>query len=553
MDWGKRNAPALLLGAALVVSVALLLRLTRDMTFLQDTWDTLINRRDLTVDALLAPHNEHIVLIPVAVEQLLLQVFGMSDATPEYVLQSLVLAAAAALLFVYVRQRVGDWLALFATLLLLVLGPAWEVLLWPFELGFSGSVLFGLAMLLALERDDRRGDIAACAFLLVSFGFSTLAIPFAAAAAVDVFQKRRSRGLGRAYVVAIPVALFALWYLGWGSDAESHLSLRNVLTSPRFVADSMAVAVAGLFGLAESPLSGPVEPAWGRPLLVALVAVFAYRAVRRPGFPPGFWPIAAAAATNWFLTAFNASAGRAPVSSRYQYMGAVLILLLLANLLQDVRIGRRALAVGAAVTAIVLSVNLIYLRDGRDVLMLQSVYTQSDLGAIEIAKRTIDPEFSLNTEVAGTPTLVNVQAGKYIAAVDEYGSPAYTPAELAAAPDYGRRQADIILGQALPLSTFTRLGAYDPGDAGENCVAVPGGARPASELRISAGLTRIELAPGPRAEFSLRRFATGEYPVVTEGAPGGSVTTLRIPRDRAPRYPWYLHIAASQPARVCPG
>jgi hypothetical protein len=551
MEWVKRNAPVVLLGIALAVSVGILLRLTKDMTFLQDTWDLLMNRPDPTLDSLLTPHNEHIVLIQTAVEQLLLRVFGMTDATPEYVLQSLVLAAAAALLFVYVRRRVGDWIALFAAVLLLFLGPAWEVLLWPFELGFSGSVLFGIAMLLALERGDRRGDVVALAFLLVSFGFSSLAIPFAAAAAVDIFQKRRDRGLARAYLVAIPVALFGIWYLGWGSDAESHLSPHNVLTSPRFVLDSAAVALAGLFGFGETPLGGPTEPAWGRPLLAILIAVFVYRQVRKGGVAPGFWPIAAAAATNWFLTAFNESAGRAPVSSRYQYMSAVLILLLLANLLQGVRLSSRALVVGATVTVIALLANLTLLRDGRDVLMLQSVYTQSDLGAIEIAERTVNPGFRLDAVIAGTPTLVNVRADKYLAAVKEYGSPAYTPAELASAPDYGRNQADIVLSRALPLSTIIQLGAFDSRSSGENCVTLPAGDSSDREIRLSSGRTRIELAPGPPARFFLRRFATGEYPVRTEGAAGDSMTLLRTPPDTAPRYPWYLYVEATQLARVC--
>lgn len=551
MDWVKRNMPVVLLAGALLVSVAVLLRLTRDLTFLQDTWDFLNNRRDPSADSLLEPHNEHIVLIPVALEQLLLRIFGMGDATPEYVIQSLLLAAAATLLFAYVRRRVGDWMALFAAVLLLFLGPAWEVLLWPFEIGFSGSVLFGLAMLLALDRDDRAGDVVACACLLVCFGFSSLGIPFAVAAAVDVLQKRRQRGLGRAFVVVVPVALFALWYLGWGSDAESHLSLRNAMTSPRFVLDAVAFAVASLLGFGENPLAGPVEPIWARPILVALVVVLIYRQVRKPGVVPGFWPVAAAAATNWFLTAFNLFPGRAAVSSRYQYIGGVLVLLLLANLLQGVRVTRRALVVGAGVTVLAVSANLVLLKDGRDGLMVQSVYTRGDLAAFEIAKRTVPPDLSLNTQIAGTTTLVNVEAGSYLEAVREYGSPAYTPAELAAAPDYARKQADIILGQALPLSSFTQLGAFDPGDPGENCVDIPSDAPSDWETSISSGLTRIELASGPHADFTLRRFATDEFPVVTEGAPGDSVTTLRIPRDSAPRYPWYLHVEASQPARIC--
>jgi hypothetical protein len=262
--------------------------------------------------------------------------------------------------------------------------------------------------------------------------------------------------------------------------------------------------------------------------------------------------VAAAAATNWFLTAFNQIPGRDPTSSRYQYMGGVLVLLLLANLLQGVRFGRRAIVAGGVLTAAAVAVNLVVLRDGRDVLEQQSVLTQANLAAIEIAQRTVAPDFSLTPEVAGTTTLIDVEVAKYLPAVDEYGSPAYAPSQLAGALDYGRRQADIILAQALPLSTLTRLGAYDPSDPGENCAALPAGASsPTREVRLSPGLTRIELAPGPHADLSLRRFATGEYPVVTEGAPGDSVTTLRIPRDRAARYPWYLHVEASQPARVC--
>jgi hypothetical protein len=543
-----RNAPEALLGLALAGSVVLLLVLTREMTFLQDTWEFLMNRREVTVDTLLTPHNEHIVVVPVAIEQLLLRVFGMDDATPEYVLLAIALAVTALLLFLYVRRRVGSWLALFAALLLLFLGPAWEVLLWPFEIAFVGSVLFGIAMLLALDRADGRGDVVACICLCLSFGFSGLGVPFAAAAAVDLWQRRKRRGLRRAYVVAVPVLLFGLWYLGWGSDAETHVSLRNVLDSPRYGLESAAAAVGALFGLGPSPFGMAADPAWGRALLVALVVGFAYRQMRRPRVPAGFWPVAGAAAANWLLTGFNQIPGRDPTSSRYQYVGAVLVLLLLANLLQGVRFERRGLVAVGAVTAAAVAVNLGVLADGRDALRIQSELTKADLAAIEIARRTVDSEFSLDPEAAGTPTLIDVQAAKYLPAVEEYGSPAHSPAELARAPDYARRQADIVLSQALPLSTFTRAGAYDPAAAGENCVTRLGG--DSAELTLAPGVTRLEVAPGPSAEFSVRRFATGEYPVPAAGA-GDSVTLLEVPRDRAPRYPWYLKVEASQAVRVC--
>jgi hypothetical protein len=550
MERMKRDTPTLLLGAALVVGFAMTLVLTREMTFFQDTWAFLIDRREITLDTLLQPHNEHIVVIPVLLEQLLLRVFGMSNALPEYILLSLFLIVTALLVYVYVRRRVGGWLALFAAVLLLCLGPAWEVLLWPFEITFIGPILFGLAMLLALERGDRRSDVLACVFLVCALGFSGLGICFIAAAAVAVAQGPRESWLRRAYIFAIPLALYALWWLGWGHEAESHLSLHNLLVSPVFVLDSVAVALGSMVGLGTQ-VGAAADPSWGRALLVGLVIVLGLRQwlLKKPLYP-ALWPALAAALANWFLTAFNAFPGRDPTSSRYQYAGAVFILLILANLLKGVRPSRNVLIAGAIVTVCAIGPNLVILKAGRDILDPQSVLTRADTGALEIARRTVPEGFQLSPEVAGTPSLVNIYAGEYLAAADEYGSPAYTPQELLAAPEPARKQADIILSQALPLSTVTRLGAYSPGAGGAGCVDVaPNGSGP-GEVRLAPGLNRIELAPGPHADFTLRRFAAGEYPVSTEGADGDSVTLLRVPRDASKR-PWFLHVAASQPARVC--
>ncbi len=543
MTWPKRNAPVVLLAAALLASSALLLALEWNLTFFQDTWAFLMHRRAFTAIAFLEPHNEHIVVIPVALERLLVGIFGMASALPEQVAMTLVLAATGALVFVFARRRVGPWPALFAAVLLLFVGPAWEVLLWPFEIALAGSVLFGVAMLLALDRGDRRGDAAACALLTISIGFSSLGVAFAAAAAVDVLQRRRSHGLRRAWLAAIPILLYAAWWAGWGHDAETHLSLHNVLFSPLYVFEGLAASLSSLLGLAA--IGGVGKVAWGAPVLLALVALLGRRLARGFRPSPRLWPVAATTAVYWFLAAFNYIPGREAYTSRYMYAGAALVLLLAAELLRGVRFGRTALLAGGTLTAFALVLNLAPLRDGKDWLREQTVLTRADLAAIEIAHRTVDAGFSLGPEVAGTPSLVDVDAGDYLAMAAEHGSPAYTPSQLLTAPAPGRRQVDVVLAQALPVETTTRPGLR-PG--GRCLVVAPGPAQP--EIRVGPGRTRIVVPSNEPAALTLRRFAAGEYPIVLAGGRGGMTTILHIPRDSAPQ-PWFLHVEAPQPVRVC--
>jgi hypothetical protein len=538
----KRGAAPLLLGLALIVAAAVLFSYSDGLTWFQDSWEFLMNRRELTAAALLDPHNEHIVLLPVLITQLLLRVFGMGSTLPEFVVLTALLLATATLVFVYVRRRLGPWPALMAALLLLFLGPAWQDLLWTFQIGFVGSALFGVATLLSLEREQRRWDVAACAFLALSVGFSSLGLAFAVGAAVDLFQRRRSRGLRRIYVVAAPLALYALWYLGWGHDAETHLSAHNVLVSPRFVVEGFAASLGSLLALATIFDEAVGRSHWGFVLLAALVALVVYGLVRGRRLSPRLWPALAAAATFWFLAGFNAIPGREAYSSRYLYVGALFVLLIAADLLKGVRLNRWALLAGGVVTLAVVGFNLVPLREGRDFFRAQTVLTRADLGAIEIAERTVDPAFALPPEIAGTSFLNEIEAGEYLQAVGEYGSPTYTPAELARAPESGRKQADIVLANALPLGIELEATPAEPGRRCVRFAATP-------PLPLRPGVTTVELPPVGTGTIRLRRFAT-EYPLVSEGIAGGSTTRLFIPRDASSR-PWELQVEAPQGATVC--
>lgn len=549
--WLTENAPLVLLGVALLASAALLVALTVGLTYFQDTWEFLMGRREFSADALLQPHNEHIVLFPVAIELLLLKAFGMSSALPEYVLLIAALLVTAILIFVYVRRRIGPWLALMAAVALLFLGPAWQDLLWPFELGFVCSILFGVAMLLALDYEERRWDIAACVFLALSLGFPGAGVAFAVGAGVDVLQKVRTRGWKRLYIPAIPLLLFGLWWLGWGHDAENHLSLHNALASPVYIMEGLAASVAALLGLSSTQGAEINAPVLGRPLLVAVIALVVVGQVRKPGIYSRFWPVAATTVTFWFLAAFNFIQGREAYTSRYLYLGAAFILLLGANLLKGVRVGKRGLWACGIVTLVAVASNLAPLNDGADWLEGQTELTRADLAAIEISSHTVEPSFGLTPEIAGTPSLIDILAGEYLTAVDEYGSPAYTPDELASASEAARYQADVVLAHALPVTTEIQPGVALGADDSE-CSSIPAGAGlSTAPLPLRPGMTRIAFAVGGPGTIRLRRFATGKYPLVTEGIGGESTVLLFIPRDNVVR-PWRLQVEAAQPVTICP-
>jgi hypothetical protein len=189
---------------------------------------------------------------------------------------------------------------------------------------------------------------------------------------------------------------------------------------------------------------------------------------------------------------------------------------------------------------------LVPLREGQKFLRGQTVLTRADTGAIEIAKRTVSPEFRLTPEVAGTGSLIDVDAADYLEAVGEHGSPAYSPQELEQAPEAGRIQADVVLAKALPIALKTSRRLPATGAVPRRCVELAEG----GEVTLRPGLTTIRLAPGPSASLALRRFAEEAFPVGLGTVPGGSDSLLAIPPDTT-NQPWHLQVQATRRTRVC--
>ena len=228
---GRRDPVVLLLGAGAAASAAVLLALGSKLTFLLDDWEFLLYRPGFTAHSILDPHGEHISIAPILIYKALLATVGMESSVPYLAVDVALVVATAVLLFVYLRRRVDPWLALLAAALILTLGPAYDDLLWDFQMGFTGSLACGLGAILMLERGDRRGDMLACGLLTAGVTFSSLGLPFIVAAAVDVAL--REDRLRRLFVFAVPALLYAVWWAGWGHTADTALSLHNVANDSR--------------------------------------------------------------------------------------------------------------------------------------------------------------------------------------------------------------------------------------------------------------------------------------------------------------------------------
>ena len=115
-----------------------------------------------------------------------------------------------------------------------------------------------------------------------------------------------------------------------------------------------------------------------------------------------------------------------------------------------------------------------------------------------------------------------VDAGSYLSAADEFGSPAYTQEELASAPEAGRAAADKVLAAADGV-------ALRPVDEAAGCQPAAAGAPALTQLE--PGSTTVVRASGATAELALRRYATESFPVELGSLAAGEAAALELPAD----------------------
>ncbi len=514
---------AAVLAAISAIAAALILSYGSGLTFLRDEWIFLLYRDGSNLDTYLASHAGHLVAIPAAIYLFLFKAVGPDSYVWWRILGVVVYIASAWLVFALARPRLGGPAAIAPALVILFLGSSWLNILWPFQMAFTGAVVFGLLALLALDMKSRAGDIAACAALVIAVGWSGVAVPFLAAAAAGLVVRRR---VGAAWwAVAAPVALIAAWNLRYGVDRPDYAA--NLPDVPSYALHMLAAIPMGLFGTSQGV---------GIVLAIAGIGLAAWGLWTVRQSSPLAWEAAAGLLAFVAVTALSRAQDDDPGSNRYIYVSVVFALLLAAGVAPRGVKGNLPTAALLVVAVLTLPHNLGEMKTGRSDLRYTSGIVKAELGAVEISRGTVDPAYS--------PEMVEfyaVPAGLYLAAIDRYAdSPADTPAQITAAREEERRDADNVLVEALPVALRPA-----PASAARSCrgrEVTDGALLPRRGVVITAG------AAGP-AVAGVRRFADAFTKVGT--VPSGASRLLAPPRDLAPSVPW--HLGLSEPGAVaCP-
>lgn len=539
----SRKAIAALLGLLLLASAWVQMHYRTRLGWLDDDWEFLLYRTGGGLSHIFEPHNEHISVIPVLVYKLFFALFGLGSTVPIQFFSMLMYLFAAVMLFVWMRKLVGEPASLIGCAVILFFGIGYEDLLWAFQIGYTIAIGTGLAALVMLRRDTRRDDLLASLLLCVSILTSSMGLAFAAGGAVALLIRKPGMSIGlaavarRLAVVAPPVAIFAVWWLIWGSDAESSLSLRNLVDSPEYVFNAYRTAASGLTGTFR--IGGDLGT-WVTAVTAVAVAAAVVVRVKRAGRVPAEMLVALAAAlTFWGLAALNFNELRPYDQSRYQVPGAIFVLMVLAGAFEGVRPGREQLLALAALATAAIAVNISALGPGyRDPMLVHYEAEMAAATATEIGRPAIAADF---------PVFINgyyaTRAEDYYEVVDRFGDAGWSVEEALARSNTARTAIDGQLVRSLPVVVRPTVAGL-PRQGCRVASTSPG----SGPLELDG--TRYLLRPTRDVSVMLGRFGDGA------GVPAGEVdagqmASLSLPRDLTD-LPWKVGFAGGGMVRVCP-
>jgi hypothetical protein len=513
------------LGILLVAVAALMLYLSRGLTFNLDEWIVVTERRGDGAPSLLAPHNEHLSVLIIAVFIVLLKIGGLDAFALMMVPLVALQLALGVLLFVIARARVGVGVAVGVAAFALLSGLAYENFLIPGQAGQMASIVAGVGAFLVLDRPpSRRNDRVLCGLMIVALCGSGLGIPILVGVAVELLLT--AEGRRRLWVVAVPFALYVIWYAAFGTNRAG---FHELAISALWAWTAMNHAAGALIGERQ------IEP--GRDLLILLLIVLAYRAFRVPvASRVRLAAIATVLLTFYGLTAISRHDVAPPSSSRYLTVGIVFLLLMLVEAARGWKI--RAFVPYVVILFALLAFSKdskIAFKQGRTLFLERSERVRASLGAVELLGRErVDPELEIVPLAA--PFL---EAGRWFDTLDDLrGDPGYSPTEIPRASADARVYADDTLVRAGGL-------ALGPASATAPCE------RPWTQDVgvVPAGGVRVQAPPRGSLTVRARRFGgtwvmVGVLPV----SPGRAVALRPLPDDSPVPY----RLQAEGAAHICP-
>jgi hypothetical protein len=535
------------LAVLLLVDGVLLLYMGRGLTFFYDDWNFVTEDYGGGIHSLLRAHVGNISVFPIAIYKVLFHLVGLNHYAVFRCVAIVLHLICGGLVFVLASRRVPRVPALLAAALILFLGAAWEDLLWAFQIGYLLSVAGGLAAWVLLERRSRPAEIAAMLCLVVSVGSSSLGIAVIIGVAVELTWERRWQA---GWIVVVPALLYVLWYLGYG---ESQVTSESLMHAPGFAADLAAAAFGGLVGRGLE---------WGRPLAVVGLLVLLGRLARPLPVSARLAGLIATGVSLWIVTAAARSTISTPETSRYIYLGAVVIVLIGVELLRGVAIALRVSAVAAVVVAGCAVTGLTVLHDGAMNLHATSKTVTADLGALELAAAYAPPGYQPDPQ--GAPQIL---AGPYLHTVRSIGStPADTAAQIITSEAGPRAAADTVLVQlgAIKLeplgavkssalapapATVSLVGAQEVQSGGCLRLAPIPGAQMSGVFTLPAGGVLIRNQGSAPVSFAAKRFGETFIPL-PDPLNARSLTVVSIPLD-ATQVPWQLQVTTASPFLIC--
>ena len=424
----------------MVAALVLALSAGRGATFSFDEWDFVAIRLGWGADTLLAPHNDHLSLVPVIIYKLVLETAGFNGYAVLRVLAALLDLTCGLLFFAYLRERIGVWLAVGLATTLVTMGPgAWDIV-WPFQIGFLGSVAAGIGAFIALGRRTPLSDACACALAILALACSGIGVCVLVGVTIELLWRRDPR---RWWIAGVPAALYGVWYAGYGASTLAFSRLGEI---PIDVWGGLTASSAAITGM-------PRQVGGGLALVVIAVTAVAVR--RAPEARGRLFALAAVLVAFWVFIGLDR--GIAPEQSRYLYPTGVFVALLAAEASRAISPPR---GYAPAVLTVLLAAGAVHnattLGWVGDVLRANAHTTRVALTAADqMAGPRIDPAVA----IPGVPYLT---LGRWETLRRRYGSHGWSPSELAQRPAADRAAVRLVRSQLESRPATGRAGGWAP-------------------------------------------------------------------------------------------